>query len=146
MTTKGADRVKELVDTLSQWQGIERHAMNTTAEIMEGTRNPLIRIIMEIIRHDSLMHHRVQQFLVDSVTEASVSLTREEIADIWEKIEEHDKIEKQTIKYAEELRDKAWTPIHKYMLDYLLEDEKKHDRLLGMLNELKSDLTKASGA
>ena len=144
--TKGTDRVKELVDTLQQWQGIERHAMNTTAEIMEGTRNPLIRIIMEIIRHDSLMHHRVQQFLVDTVTEANVALTREEIADVWEKIEEHDKIEKQTIKYAEELRDKAWTPIHKYMLDYLLEDEKKHDRLLGMLDALKSDLTKASGA
>jgi hypothetical protein len=144
--TKGSDRIEELVTTLQQWQGIERHAMNTTAEIMEGTRNPLVRIIMEIIRHDSLMHHRVQQFLVDTVTEANVSLTREEIADVWEKIEEHDKIEKQTIKYAEELRDKAWTPIHKYMLDYLLEDEKKHDRLLGMLNELKSDLTKASGA
>jgi rubrerythrin len=135
-----------MVDTLQQWQGIERHAMNTTAEIMEGTRNPLVRIIMEIIRHDSLMHHRVQHFLVDSMTEQDVSLTREEIADIWAKIEEHDKIEKKTIEYAEELQKKAWNPVHKHMLGYLLDDEKKHDRLLEILSEIKAGMTRASGA
>ncbi len=145
-STKGTDRVTEMVDTLHQWQAIERGSMNMTAEIMEGTRNPLVRIIMEIIRHDSLMHHRVQQFLVDSVTEQDVSLTREEVADIWSKIEEHDKVEKQTIELAEGLRDRAWSPVHKQMLDYLLEDEKKHDRLIGILNEIKAGMSRASGA
>jgi hypothetical protein len=145
-STTGSDRVTEMVDTLQKWQAIERGSMNMTAEIMEGTRNPLVRIVMEIIRHDSLMHHRVQQFLVDSVTEADVTITREELADIWTKIEEHDAVEKQTIELAEGLRDKAWSPIHKQMLDYLLEDEKKHDRLIGILNEIKAGMTRASGA
>jgi hypothetical protein len=145
-STKGSDRVTEMVDTLQKWQAIERGSMNMTAEIMEGTRNPLVRIVMEIIRHDSLMHHRVQQFLVDSMTEKDVTITREELGEIWSKIEEHDAVEKQTIELAEGLRDRAWSPVHKQMLDYLLEDEKKHDRLIGILNEIKAGMTRASGA
>ena len=144
--SKGNDRVQEMLDVLRQWQGIERQAMNDTAEIMEQTDNPLIRMVMEIIRHDSLMHHRVQQFLVDSVTKENVTVTREEVAEIWEKIEEHDKMERRTIALATELRDKAWTPVHKVLLDYLLTDEKKHDGLLGQLNEVKVGMSRASGA
>ena len=64
---KGSNRVEEMVGTLREWQGIERQAMDQTAEIMEKTSNPFIRVIMEIIRQDSLMHHRVQQVIIDSL-------------------------------------------------------------------------------
>ena len=47
---------------------IERKAIDSCAEIMEKTDNPLIRQIMEIIRNDSVQHHRVQQFIIDSLT------------------------------------------------------------------------------
>mgnify|MGYP001816689362 FL=1 len=46
---------------------------------------------------------------------------------------------------AEELRDEAWSPVHKQLLSYLLEDEKKHDRLLEQLREVKVGMSKASG-
>ena len=139
-------KVDEMVDVLRRWQGLERQAMNDTAEIMETTNSPLIRMVMEIIRHDSLMHHRVQQFLVDSVTKKAIAVTREDIGEIWEKIEAHDQMEKKTIKMAEELREKSWDPVHKTLLDYLLRDESKHDTILEQLNAMKSDLTKGSGA
>lgn len=140
------NRIDEMVSVLKQWQGIERQAMSDTAEVMEVTDNALIRMIMEIIRHDSLMHHRVQQFLVDSVTKEDVPVTREDVATVWEKIEAHDKIEKQTIELAQALREKAWSPVHKMLLDYLLTDEKKHDGLLEHLSQIKTDMTRASGA
>jgi len=142
----GPERVEEMVDILKQWQRIERQSITDTAEIIEETKNPLIRLLMEIIRHDSLMHHRVQQFLIDSVTIKDVSLNREEVAEIWEKIEAHDRTEKKTIELAEQLKAKAWTPIHKHLLGYLLEDEKKHDSLLEQLNEVKAGMTRSSGA
>lgn len=144
-TTKGPERVENMVKVLRQWQGIERQAMNDMAEIMETAKNPLIRMVMEIIRHDSLMHHRVQQFLIDSVTEKDVTLSREDVAEIWEKIEAHDKVEKKTIELARSLRDEAISPVHKQLLDYLLTDESKHDTLLGQLEEVKKDMTRASG-
>lgn len=143
---KGSERAEEMVKILRSWQNIERQALSDTAEIIQETRSPLVRIIMEIIRNDSLMHHRVQQFLVDSLTLADVPISREDIAEVWEKLEAHDKVEKRTIKLAEQLRDQAWSPMHKQLLSYLLTDERKHDTLLEQLNELKVGLTKASGA
>ena len=135
-----------MVDVLRQWQGLERQAMNDTAEIMEKTTSPLIRVLMEIIRHDSLMHHRVQQFLIDSVTKDAVTVTREDIAEVWDQLEAHDRQEKKTIQMAEELRKKAWSPVHKLLLDYLLREEGKHDSLIAQLDGLKKDLSRSSGA
>jgi len=139
-------KVDEMVDVLRQWQGLERQAMNDTAEIMEKTTSPLIRVLMEIIRHDSLMHHRVEQFLIDSVTKDAVTVTREDIAAVWDQIVAHDKHEKQTIQMAEDLRKKAWSPVHKLLLDYLLREESKHDTLLQQLDAFKKDLSRGSGA
>jgi len=138
-------KVDEMVDVLRQWQGIERQAMNDTAEIMEKTTSPLIRVIMEIIRHDSLMHHRVQQFLIDSVAKESVTVTREDIADVWDKLKAHDLMEKKTIQMAQELRKKAWTPVLKLLLDYLIKEESKHDTLIEQLDVFKKDLGRSSG-
>ena len=137
---KGPERVDEMVEGLKKWQSIERKSMEQTAEIMESTANPVIRMIMEIIRQDSMMHHRVQQFMIDSLTREAVSLSPEEISEIWLKIEEHDEMEKDVINMAKDLKEKAWSPVHKQLLDYLLTDEAKHDRLLELLGELKKGL------
>jgi hypothetical protein len=141
----GAERIEHMVNVLREWQGIERQSINDMAETIEETENPLIRLVMEIIRSDSLMHHRVQQFLIDSVTRKDVTLTREDVAKVWEKIEEHDKHEKQTIKLAEELRAEAWSPVHKQFLDYLLTDERKHEELLSQLEDVKQGMSRSSG-
>ena len=141
-----ANRVEKMVGVLRQWQEIEREAMTATAQITERTESTLIRLIMEIIRVDSHMHHRVQQFLIDSVTQESTVVTREDIAAIWESIEEHDRAEKKAIQMAEQLQKEAWTPVHKLLLDHLLRSETLHDRLLEQLDDLKVDLTRASGA
>jgi hypothetical protein len=88
----------------------------------------------------------VQQFLVDSVTKESVTVTREDVAAIWDSIEEHDQIEKKTIALAEQLKKEAWTPVHKLLLEYLLRSESLHDSLLEQLSEFKTDMSRSSGA
>jgi hypothetical protein len=143
--SKGANRVENMVNVLREWQSIERLSMNDTAEIIERCENPLIRMVMAIIRHDSLMHHRVQQFLIDTLTHQNVTITREDVAEIWDQIEKHDETEKKTVALAKELRDQAWNPVHKQLLDYLITDEEKHDTLLITLNEIKVGMSKASG-
>jgi hypothetical protein len=141
-----ANKVDNMVKVLREWQGIERQAMGFTAEISEQTESTLIRLIMDIIRHDSHMHHRVQQFLIDSVTKQATTVSREDVVAIWESIEEHDELEKRTIKLAEGLKRDAWTPVHKLLLEYLLRSESLHDSLLEQLGEFKTDMSRASGA
>ena len=143
---KGVARAENMVAILREWQEIERRGVNDMSKIMENTENSLVRLIMEIIRHDSLMHHRVQQFLIDSETVAAPTLTREDLAEIWEMIERHNRSERRTIKLARELLADAWTPIQKQLLGYLLQDESKHDALLMQLDAVKRDMSRASGA
>jgi hypothetical protein len=141
-----ANRVEDMIKVLRQWQAIERDAMTATAEISEKTESTLIRLVMDIIRHDSHMHHRVQQFLIDSVTKEATAVTREDVVAIWDSIEAHDEVEKQTIAMAEKLKKDAWSPVHKLLLEYLLRSESIHDSLLEQLGEFKADMSRSSGA
>ena len=140
----GPERIAEAVDVLRQWQGIERDAIETTAQIMEKTDNLLIRQIMEIIRNDSVQHHRVQQFLIDSMTKTPITITPEELAEVWGQLEAHDELERQTIELAEGLLETTTDPVAKILLDYLLRDEQKHDTILGELEKFKTYMSKLS--
>jgi rubrerythrin len=109
---------------------------------MEKTDNLLIRQIMEIIRNDSVQHHRVQQFMIDMITRAPVKLSPEDLAEVWGQIEAHDELERQTIELAKELLEETTEPVHKILLNYLLTDEEKHDGILGELEKLKAHMSK----
>ena len=124
----GSERVEKFLKTLRGWQFIERRAVGVTAEVSESTKNPLVRLIMQIIQHDSLMHHRVQQFLIDNVN-TTLAVSREE--------EDH--------RAGGRAPGAGLVPVHKQLLDYLLFDETKHDKLLDGLNELKKGMSQASG-
>ena len=138
----GPERAAKTVDVLRQWQGIERDAIETTAQIMEKTDNLLIRQIMEIIRNDSVQHHRVQQFMIDTINRTPVTLSPGDLAEVWGQIEAHDELERQTIELAKELLKETTEPIHRILLNYLLTDEEKHDSILGELEKLKVHMSK----
>ena len=139
---KGRQRTEKLLKTLRDWQGIERHAIETTTKIMEKTDNLLIRQFMEIIRNDSVQHHRVQQFIIDSLTKQPVSLSHDELAQIWEEIEAHDQVERKTIEIAKECRDECQFFVQRSLLEYLISDEEKHDTILKGLEDFKKNMTK----
>jgi hypothetical protein len=141
-TGKGQERTEKLLKTLRDWQGIERHAIETTTKIMEKTDNLLIRQFMEIIRNDSVQHHRVQQFIIDSLTKQPVNLSHDELAQIWEEIEAHDKIERKTIEMAKECRDECQFFVQRSLLEYLISDEEKHDTILQGLEDFKKNMSK----
>jgi rubrerythrin len=137
---KGPERIEKLVGALRQWQTIERKAIDSCANIMEKTDNALIRQMMEIIRNDSVQHHRVQQFIIDSLTKEQVRLTPEELGEIWDEITAHDEVERETIELAKELRKECRFFVQKALLDYLIIDEEKHETLLKSLEDFKKNL------
>jgi hypothetical protein len=140
-TGTGQERTEKLLKTLREWQGIERHAIETTTKIMEKTDNLLIRQIMEIIRNDSVQHHRVQQFIIDSLTKQQVNLSHDELAQIWDEIEAHDKVERKTIEMAKECKEECQFFVQQALLEYLIVDEEKHDLILKGLDNFKKNMT-----
>jgi uncharacterized tellurite resistance protein B-like protein len=138
--TKAAENEAELKATLRRWQEIEDESVAQTSAIMTKTRNPLIQLVMEIIRQDSVMHKRVQQVILDSLEKQAFSLTPEELGDVWNLIEKHAEAEKETIQLAEKARKNCRLFVQKHLLTYLTEDELKHDRLLNQLEDFKRKL------
>jgi hypothetical protein len=137
MAPKAADNLDELVTVLKQWQTIEDGSVASTTAIMERTKNPLIRLVMEIIRHDSVMHKHVQQVMLDGLQKQAFSLTPEELGEIWHLVEKHHALEKDTLELADKARRNCRLFVHRHLLTYLLEDEQKHDRLLAQLEDFK---------
>jgi hypothetical protein len=137
---KGPERTEKLVSALRHWQEVERQAINDTAEMMEKTENLLVRQILEIIRNDSVQHHRVQQFIIDSLTKSAIQLTPEDLGTIWEQIEAHDKVEREMIELGKQVRDDCRFFVQRALIDYLITDEEKHDKILGDLEKFKKNL------
>ncbi len=130
----------ELTTILENWQALETATISHTTEVIAKTKNPLIRLLMEIIRQDSEMHYRVQQVLLDGMERQAFTLTPEELGGIWDLIEKHAEMEKQTIALAEKALSNCRLFVQRHLLTYLIEDEKKHDRLLGQLEDFKRNI------
>ena len=145
MSTK--ERQAKLVDTLNAWQQIESRSITQCGDIADRTRNPVLRLVMEIIRRDSAMHHRVQQFVIDSLEKEPVTLTVEELEGVWGAIEAHIEAERETERLVAQAREAlAGTKdvVQRYLLEYLATDEHKHDALLEGLNLIKRGMYKAA--
>jgi hypothetical protein len=134
---------QEIISTMKSWQQMENATIAITAQIMEKTKNPIVHLVMEVIQRDSQMHYRVQEWVADSLESKTVSLTPEEIGEVWDMIERHIELEKKSVKIAEQtlasLKGKAMV-IQAYLLNYLLEDEKKHTNLLSSLENIKKKM------
>jgi hypothetical protein len=126
---------------MRKWQKIEDASVTSTSQVIKKSQNPLIRMIMEIILRDSQMHYRVQELIADSIERQAITMTTEELADVWKMIERHIDLEKKTLKIARKsiksLKGQQGMVVQEYLLNYLLEDEKKHNDLLSRLDAIK---------
>lgn len=139
-TSTMKEEQQKLVDTLKGWQKVEAMSARSASEVIEKTDNDLLQQVMKIIRGDSLRHHEVQQFIIDTFTRQAPSLTPEELAAVWEKVEEHIELERQMIDSVRTALDGVAGKkmvIQEYLLRYLLTDEEKHDAMLDQLNQIK---------
>ena len=134
---------EQIVAVMKRWQKIEDASVASTGHIMEKTRNPLIRQVMEIIQADSRRHHHVQQMIVDTLERQSIALTPEELGEVWDMVEKHIELERKTVDFAQEalaaLKGTKMVVVQ-YLIEYLLEDENKHNKVLDNLEGIKKGM------
>lgn len=134
---------ENIVSTMRTWQKVEDISVASTGQVIEKTSNPVIRMIMEIIQHDSQRHYRVQQMIIDTFEREAVKLQPEELAEIWEMIDRHIELEKRTVELASQALDAIKNKklvVQEYLLNYLLEDEEKHNKMLDALSMIKKGM------
>ena len=141
MAKKIKEVQQDLVANMEVWKKVENASIASTGRVIEKTENPIVRLVMEIIQRDSQMHYRVQDFIAESLSGKAISLTPDEVGSVWEMIEEHIKIEKKTQALAQESLEASKKSkgmlVQSYLLEYLLEDEKKHDLMLERLQNIQ---------
>jgi len=95
MSTK--ETQEKIIDNMRRWQKIENASVASTGDVINKTDNPVIRLVMEIIQRDSQMHYRIQDIIADSLESGTISLSPDELGDVWDMIEKHIKLEEKTI-------------------------------------------------
>jgi len=133
----------EIAREMAEWQRIEDRNVSITAEVMEKTDNPVLRMVMEIIQTDSRQHHRVQQFVVEAVEGRAFALTPEQLGEISELLDRHMRAEEEMMGRVVAALDsikgrKLLVP--EYFLRYLHQDECKHAAMLADLDAFKRGL------
>lgn len=134
------EALEKTAKIMKRWQKVEKAAVRQTAVIQEKSDHPLIQMVAEIIHNDSQLHYRVQQLIADSIEKKAINIDYRQLGKVWSDVEEHIKLEKKTIQYANQALkalEGTKNPIQLYFLEYLKADEEKHDRLLENLNAVK---------
>ncbi|MFC2035893.1 hypothetical protein ACFLUJ_07235 [Chloroflexota bacterium] len=138
MTTK--ELQQDIITNMEDWQKVEGRSIASTAQIIVKTKNPIIKMVMEIIQRDSQMHAVVQNWIAETLEYKTVSLSPDELTEVGQMVEQHIAIENKMIESAEQVldsvKDKKAMLAQQYFLNYLLNDEKKHSELLSSLQIL----------
>ena len=127
----------KLLHTLREWQKLEDATIKFSEELMEKTDNKLIRVTMEMIKHDSQKHKVMQQMLIDSLTKEAFILSPDDLALLSSGLNKHLAAEAKSLELADEALKNSELFVTRYILSYLIADEQKHHKLLSNLNELK---------
>ena len=135
---------EKIVANMSKWQKIEQASIQSTGKIIDATDNPIIALVAEIIQRDSENHKRVQELIQGSLESQAVALSPEDLGKVWNLIEKHISIEKETVVLAKEslaaIEGKKGLVIQQYLIEYLLKDEEKHDAILANLEGIKKNM------
>jgi hypothetical protein len=132
-----------LTNQLKEWQKVEGAAAATMEKLGRQTDHPLIKLVAETIHTDSLRHAKVQQLVIDSIEKSAIELNPDDLAKVWDTIEEHIKTEQDMVKNVRDalhlMRGRKMV-VQQYLLEYLMFDEEKHDLLLEKLEGIKAGM------
>jgi len=134
---KPVETSKEFVKIIKDWQKLEDDTIKFSEELMKKSSNKLIKLTMEMIKHDSQKHKVMQQMLIDSVTKEPFILSPDDLNLIGSGLNKHLAAEAKSLELADEALLNSELFVTQYILSYLIADEQKHHSLLGKLNELK---------
>lgn len=134
---KAAESSGKLLHIIREWQRLEDATIKFSEDLMKKTNNKLIKMTMEMIKHDSQKHKVMQQMLIDSLTKEPFILSPDDLATLSEGLNKHLAAEAKSLELADEALKNSELFVTRYILSYLIADEQKHHKLLGSLNELK---------
>ena len=141
---RATETSEEFLSRIREWQALEDRAISSARSMIAKTNNPLIKMTMELIAHDSEKHRLVQQMIIDSLTREAVHVSPDELGALLDGLNRHVEAEKEALCFAEEALRDSELFVTRFLLSYLVEDEKKHHNLLCQLEDFKRNQIESS--
>lgn len=125
-----------LTNTLERWVQVEEQTITSASAMMEQANSQLVKQVMRLILRDSEKHRELLGTLLE-ITNGTLSITPEEMGEIDKLLVEHKQIETESIILARAALEQTNHFVVRQLLEYLLEDEKKHLTMTENVEEYK---------
>ena len=135
---------KHFEDLIKRWIVLEDTTIESAADLIDQSSNPMVKTIIELVKMDSEKHKRTLEAIRLSLN-STITITTDDMKIVDTFVEKHASIEKNAVETAEQALQMSSLPIPRMLLENLLADEKKHDEYISELNELKLQMVKGVG-
>jgi len=127
---------EDLLRLVDEWAREELEYASRLRELAGRIRHPVLRALFEGIAKDSEKHHYFLKAMGEYLRDNRPLVTEEDLQVIGEAVEKHVREEKESIVALSELREKVDDPALLLIIDAMLEDEKRHHKLLSRILEV----------
>lgn len=144
---KPIEESREFLNLIKKWQALEDKTIASAEGVLKRTGNPLVKMTMELIKHDSQKHKLVQQMILDNISKEAAHVDPDELLSLSEMLNKHMEAEADSLCLADEALAKSELFFTRFFLSYLVADEAKHHGLINQLNDLKrASISTSTGA
>lgn len=126
----------KLINFLKEQIALEEQIVLTATASVKTTENRLVRRLIEGIAIDSNKHALILQAIIAHLESKTPFITEEKRNELGDNISRHIKLEAQAIKTYSDLIPKTTDSGIKKLLEYILEDERRHHKLLKEIHTL----------
>jgi rubrerythrin len=120
----------ELIKFLKEQITLEEEIVATAKESVKNTENQLVRRLIEGIAIDSNKHALILQAIIAHIESKTPFITEEKRNELGNNISHHIELEAKAIKTYSDLIPKTSESGIKKLLGYILDDERRHHKLL----------------
>lgn len=128
----------KLVQLMKDWHKLEDQTIAFSEDLENKSDNPFVKVIMEIIKHDSQKHKIMQQFVIDALTKEAIHLSPQELIPLADVLEKHIQAEAKSMGMAHACSTESRNYFVDFIVSSLTDDEIKHHNMLKTLDHIKS--------
>jgi rubrerythrin len=128
-----------LIDLLQEQKELELSHVKTISKSIRELKHPMVRVVLESIIHDSMKHAAIAQALIDVEAGAvpmKLDVDLGPAVNLAQSVKQHVVVEQNMLELLEKIDDMVDDDRVQAFIDYLVEEEKRHHKLLKELSTL----------
>ncbi len=129
---------EDFLKLIEEWQTLEDKTIASANELIGKAKNPLVEMVMEMIKQDSGKHKVMLKMIIDNLTREAAHLSPDELSALSSLLNKHLEVEAKSIALASDALKRSELAVTRHILSALLDDETTHhSRLHTLIEELK---------